>query len=61
MLIAYVIVSTLIGMFTCFIWSTNGFANTLIKMFFGCFTIWSAAMLLSVLNPVFLANGMRLF
>lgn len=61
MLITYIIVSTLIGIFMSYIWSSKGFANTMIKMVFSAYTIWSAILLASILVPMMVASGMRMF
>lgn len=62
MLIGFIAVSFLVGLFITIIWSTNGMANVLIKMIFAIYTLVAAAMLLGVLVPIVAATpGMRLF
>jgi len=48
MFITYLIVSLLLGLFMTYSWSSNGFANTCIKVVFTLYTIWTAFMLLGV-------------
>lgn len=48
MLITYLIVSLVMGIFMSYIWSSNGWTNTVIKMLFTLYTIWTAFMLLGV-------------
>lgn len=61
MLITYLIVSLLIGLFMSYIWSSNGFRNTAIKTVFSVYTLWTAALLLGVLAPLVSTASMRLF
>jgi biotin transporter BioY len=46
MFITYLIVSLVMGLFMAYIWSGKGFPNMLIKLFFMCYTVWTAALLL---------------
>lgn len=46
MFITYLIVSLVMGLFMAYIWSSNGFLNTCIKLGFSLYTIWTAALLL---------------
>jgi len=61
MFFAYILVSLVMGMFMTFIWSSKGFANTMIKVFFGCYTVWTAALVIGYLVRVSAAAGMRFF
>jgi len=61
MLIAFLVASLCIGLFMSYIWSSNGFANTAIKMGFSVYTLWTAALLLGVLAPMVTSSNMRLF
>lgn len=60
MLITYLIVTLIVGLFMSFIWSSNGGANVLIKMLFTVWTIWTGFMLLTQLGTFTFTNGMRL-
>lgn len=61
MLIAFLIVSLIIGMFFSIIWNTTTAANVLVKMAFIAYTVWAAFMLLATTGAtVTFANGMRL-
>jgi len=61
MLIAYLTASLFISLFMSFIWSSNGYRNTLIKVVFSIYSLWTAALLLGVLGPMFAGSGLRLF
>lgn len=41
MVLAYLITASLLGMFIAYQWSSAGFANTIIKILYTVFTVWS--------------------
>lgn len=61
MFIAYILVSLVIGLFMSYIWSSKGFANTMIKVGFSIYTLWTAAIAIGYLAPRIAESGMRLF
>lgn len=52
MLLSFLIVSVLFGMFLSFIWSSKGLANCVIKMVFSFYTIWAVLLLCGALWPL---------
>lgn len=61
MLIAFLFVSFIIGLFVSYLWSTNGFTNVALKIIFSVYSLWAAALILAHLVPAITASGMRLF
>ena len=61
MLISYLALSVVMGMFFAFWWSTNGAGNSLIKVFFTLYTIAGVVALLSQFPLMIAGTGMRLF
>lgn len=60
MLIVFIIVSVLAGMFMAYIWSSSGLANVILKMLFSAYTIWAVLMLLAQLTPLINNGTLRL-
>ena len=60
MFITYLIVSTLLGIWISFIWSSNGAMNCAIKTLFSVWTLWSMATLFSVIWPLIQSGQIKL-
>jgi hypothetical protein len=52
MFVTYLSVSLFLGLFMSYIWSSNGFLNTLIKVGFSLYSLWTAALLVGYLMPI---------
>jgi hypothetical protein len=61
MFFAYILTSLVIGLFMSYVWSSNGFVNTMIKVGFTLYTLWTAAIAIGYLAPKIAESGMRLF
>ena len=61
LIISFVAASLVMGLFLSYIWSSNGWANTALKVVFSLYTLFAAAMLLGILAPLVAASGMKLF
>ena len=61
MLISYLALSVVMGMFFAFWWSSGGALNSLIKVFFTLYTIAGVIALLSQFNMLIPGTAMRLF
>lgn len=61
MIIAFITVSVVFGMFISYIWSSNGATNVLIKMAFSFYTLFGIFMLFMALAPMINESGMKLF
>lgn len=51
MFTAYLSFSLIMGIFMSYIWSSNGFQNTIIKMIFTLYSLWTAALLVGYAWP----------
>lgn len=51
MLLTFIIMSLVAGAFMTIIWSSNGFANTFLKLCWFLYTVFSIVMLLATLFP----------
>lgn len=60
MLIAFIVVSTLVGLFLSIIWNSTNLLNLIVKMIFSSYTLWAAVMLLAQLAPMINNGTMRL-
>lgn len=60
MMISFLFVSILFGMFVSYLWSSKGALNTLIKMAFTIYTLWAILMLMGVVIPMINSGQMRL-
>ena len=60
MLISYLIVSSLLGLWISYVWSSNGAANCLVKVIFSAFTLWSTFMLLAAAWPLLNTGSIHL-
>ncbi len=61
MLLSFLIVSTLFGLFISFIWSSSGLPNVLVKMLFSFYTIWAILLLCGQLWPLVNNGSVKLF
>lgn len=57
----FICISVVMGLFMTFIWSTKGFLNTSIKVFFALYTFFGFLLLINIFGPILQANGMKLF
>ena len=61
MLITFLVMSFIFGLFITYIWSSNGLANLVIKIMFSGYTLFAALVLFTALQPVVAASNMKLF
>ena len=61
LIISFVAASLVMGLFLSYIWSSNSWANTALKVVFSLYTLFAAAMLLGILAPLVAASGLKLF
>jgi hypothetical protein len=60
MQIAYLLFSLVLGTFLSYVWTTNSLVNTILKVIFSCWSLWTLLMLLGTLAPIIQHGGMRL-
>jgi predicted ABC-type exoprotein transport system permease subunit len=60
MAIAYLIFTLFIGVILCIIWSTKDWVNTMIRVMFVLWTIWTMSMLAGHLDPLIRSGALSL-
>jgi len=60
MFIAYIIVSTLLNVFLCFVWNTNTLLNVFLKMVFFAIAVWGLVLFLGQVAPLVNNGTLRL-
>ncbi len=60
MLITFVSISALFGLFISYIWSSQGLANVVIKLVFSAYTFFASIVLLTLLAPLINSGVIRL-
>jgi hypothetical protein len=60
MLIAFIVVSMLLGLFLSIVWNSTNLLNVVMKMVFWAYTLWAFLMLLAHLAPLINNGTLRL-
>jgi hypothetical protein len=60
MLLSYIIVSTLLNVFLCFVWNTKTLLNVFLKMVFFAIAVWGLVLFLGHVAPLINDGTLRL-